>query len=63
MPKLGARWHRKQEHPQGCTGCARAADNAKTDAIMDGADEATYTYTLGGIDHTVTVTRPSTRSS
>lgn len=63
MPKLGPRWHREQTHPKGCTGCARAADNAKTDAIGNGLDEATYTYTQNGVAHTATVRRPTTRSN
>lgn len=62
MPWTAPRWHREQPHPKGCTGCARAADNAKHEAIGNGTDKATYTYYQGGKPHTVTVTRPKDRS-
>lgn len=62
MAKLGPRWHRDQEHPKGCSGCARAADLAKTDAIGNGHDSATYTYYQGDKPHMVTVTRPKGKS-
>lgn len=58
MPKMGPRWHRQQEHPKGCSGCARAAEFAKSEAIGNGLDRATATYDRGGKPHTVTVTRP-----
>lgn len=62
MGRMVPRWLREQTHPKGCPGCARAADNAKTNAIGDGLDEATYTFTRYDGDHTVTVRRPSTQT-
>jgi hypothetical protein len=58
MPKMSPRWAREQNHPKGCTGCARAADFAKSKALGDGLDSATASYDRGGELHTVTVTRP-----
>lgn len=63
MPKMSPRWKREQTHPKGCTGCARAADLAKTDAIGNGLDSATHTYDRGGEPHTATVTRPKVKGS
>lgn len=58
MPKMAPRWARKQNHPKGCSGCARAAESAKNEAIGNGLDRATATYERHGERHTVTVTRP-----
>lgn len=62
MPKMGPRWAREQNHPKGCSGCARAAESAKNEAIGNGLDRATYTYYQGEKPHTVTVTRPKGKS-
>lgn len=58
MPRLNPRWARKQNHPKGCSGCARAAESAKNEAIGNGLDRATAAYDRGGEAHIVTVTRP-----
>ena len=54
------RWHRDMAH-SGCGRCARAAESAKNDAIVEGLQEATFTIAP---DHTATVrarqSRPTT---
>lgn len=63
MPKMTPRWKREQTHPKGCSGCARAADLAKTDALGNGYDTATHTYLQNGEPHTATVTRPKVKGA
>lgn len=63
MARMSPRWNRQSTHSGGCGGCARAADSAKNDAIGNGLDEATYTFTHAGIEHTTTVHRPATRNT
>lgn len=46
------RWHRHLAHEE-CSQCFRAAEHAKTDAIVEGLDWATFTVQP---DHTVVVT-------
>jgi hypothetical protein len=51
------RWHRDMAH-SGCGRCARAAESAKNDAIVEGLQEATFTVAP---DHTATVRARQTR--
>ena len=53
MPQGGTRWIRDMQH-QDCARCKSAADSAKTDAIVSGADSATCERG----EHSATVSRP-----
>ena len=59
MPKNGPRWNRENEHGPRCNGCRRAADHAKTQAIVTGAVSCTWTED----GHMATVTRPADKTS
>lgn len=55
----GVRWKRENEHGPTCNGCRKAADHAKTQAIVTGAVSATWTED----GHTATVTRPAHKTT
>lgn len=59
MSRNNTRWERVSEHGPKCNGCRKVAGYAKTEAIVTGAESATWTED----GHTVTVTRPAHKTN
>lgn len=61
---MPTRWHWATDHPargaDRCTHCCKAAETAKTDAMMDRLDSATHVVIDAESNiHAATVTRPT----
>jgi hypothetical protein len=57
--RTAQRWRKETTHGKGCTYCDKAAAAAKSQAIVSGSVECTYTLDYPKGYHSATVTRPA----